>query len=233
MGKRRVECDNCGATLRRWPSHISEHNFCDRSCHSEWMADHKTGKNHPRYSKELLECDWCGDKVERPKHRAECDQRHFCDLECKGSYYSENPSELHEKDRVTVECSNCGDELERTPHRVEMRDNHFCDAECKGEWWSENYKGDDHPNWKGGHDPYYGENWQEQRRKARRRDMYQCFFCGLSDGSSKVIWGRELDVHHVQRKDSFEDLETANRVGNLLTLCRICHHSTHNDPTLG
>lgn len=232
MGKETIQCDNCDAELQRWPSHISDHNFCDRDCHSEWQSRRKTGKAHPRYSRVLLECDWCGDKLERIQSRAKNYERQFCDGGCKGDYYSENPAELHNQDRVTVNCATCGSELERRKHRVEQNERHFCDRECKGQWWSEHVAGEDHPNWQGGFDDYYGENWPQQRRRARKREQYRCFFCGLHDGACQLVHGRELEVHHVQRKDDFDDLGEANRIGNLLTLCRRCHHSLHNTPTL-
>jgi len=230
MGKETVQCDSCGAYLRRWPSQLSENNFCDRGCQAEWMSENNTGDAHPRYSRVLVECDWCGDEEERIPSRAQNDQRHFCDTDCKSAFYSANPEELHERDRVEVTCATCGADLDRPRHRVEQNERHFCGFSCKGEWWTENVNGEDHPNWQGGFEEYYGENWPQQRRRTRKRDRYRCFFCGLRDGACQLVHGRELEVHHVQRKDDFDDLTEANRIGNLLTLCRRCHHSLHNTP---
>jgi 5-methylcytosine-specific restriction endonuclease McrA len=221
--KETVTCDNCGAELRRWPSHINDNNFCDRDCHGEWLSEHKTGTDHPNYTQELIECDWCGNELSRPQWRVEGYDRQFCDLECKGAYFSENPSEVHKQNRIEVACTTCGETLERIPARIERSEHHFCSLECKGEWWSDQTGGEDHALWKGGWEWWYGENWEEQRQKARKRDGYRCWFCGVTDGCSQVLHGRELSMHHVVRKDDFDDLEEANRVGNLLTVCDFCH----------
>lgn len=224
MPKETVECDACGGEIRRKPSQINDtHNFCDRDCRADWQTVHQTGENHPNYTQKLIECDWCGDTLSRPKWRREQYEHQFCDKDCKGNFYAANPAELHEHDRVEVECETCGEQLERRQHRIEQNDVHFCSLECKGEWWSDQTSGADHVLWKGGCRSWYGENWDEQRRKARKRDGYRCWFCGTTDGASQLIRGRELDVHHVKRKDDFDDLQEANRVRNLLTVCQWCH----------
>ena len=72
----------------------------------------------------------------------------------------------------------------------------------------------------------YGPDWQEQRAKTRERDGYCCAECGAAEGS-----GRQHDVHHripfrvfnyipgLNRND-----REANRLENLVLLCRRCHH---------
>lgn len=46
-----VDCDQCGTTFKRDPSKLERntHNFCCKQCYSEWMSDHRTGENHPRW----------------------------------------------------------------------------------------------------------------------------------------------------------------------------------------
>ena len=73
---------------------------------------------------------------------------------------------------------------------------------------------------------YYGPDWQEQRAKTRERDGYCCAECGAAEGR-----GRQHDVHHripfrvfnyipgLNRND-----REANRLDNLVLLCRRCHH---------
>ena len=72
----------------------------------------------------------------------------------------------------------------------------------------------------------YGPDWPEQRAKTRERDGYSCAECGAAEGR-----GRQHDVHHrvpfrvfnyipgLNRND-----REANRLDNLLLLCRRCHH---------
>jgi 5-methylcytosine-specific restriction endonuclease McrA len=142
---------------------------------------------------------------------------------CKGDYYGANPAEINEKDRVTVSCSWCGNVKEIIPAQATRSEHHFCDRECKGRWWSANVSGESHPNWKGGYEPYYGPNWERKRRETKERDNYECVFCGVGDGASKLIYGRELSVHHMTRINDFENPGDANDLGNLITLCTCCH----------
>lgn len=78
-------------------------------------------------------------------------------------------------------------------------------------------------HFEGGHEYYYGPNWYEQRRRARKRDGYVCRKCGLSDEDHSEEYGKSLHVHHITKFRKFEDYEEANRITNLLTLCRPCH----------
>ncbi len=72
----------------------------------------------------------------------------------------------------------------------------------------------------------YGPDWQEQRAKTRARDGFRCSECG-----AKETGNRQHDVHHrvpfrvfgyvpgLNRND-----REANRLSNLVLLCRRCHH---------
>ena len=72
----------------------------------------------------------------------------------------------------------------------------------------------------------YGPDWQEQRAKTRARDGYRCGECGAQETRN-----RHHDVHHrvpfrvfgyvpgLNRND-----REANRLSNLVLLCRRCHH---------
>lgn len=73
----------------------------------------------------------------------------------------------------------------------------------------------------------YGPNWPQQRDAARRRDGYRCTLCGAPERP-----GRQHDVHHKRafrtfgyvpgRNDAYLE---ANRLENLVTLCRSCHQA--------
>ena len=72
----------------------------------------------------------------------------------------------------------------------------------------------------------YGPDWQEQRAKTRARDGFRCSECGAQETRN-----RQHDVHHkvpfrvfgyvpgLNRND-----REANRLSNLVLLCRRCHH---------
>lgn len=73
----------------------------------------------------------------------------------------------------------------------------------------------------------YGPNWAKQRDKARARDGYRCTNCGAPEQPD-----RQHDVHHVRPFREFNYVpgqnnayQEANRLDNLVTLCRRCHRA--------
>jgi DEAD/DEAH box helicase domain-containing protein len=71
----------------------------------------------------------------------------------------------------------------------------------------------------------YGPNWTETRRAVRARDRYRCTQCGAPEPR-----GQEHDVHHLTPFRAFgyipgvNDLYLlANRLENLVLVCRACH----------
>lgn len=75
---------------------------------------------------------------------------------------------------------------------------------------------------------YYGPNWTRQRRKAIIRDQARCQRCGTTEAEYKQSVGLLLDMHHIRNKREFVeggefDYEAANKVDNLISLCRSCH----------
>jgi DEAD/DEAH box helicase domain-containing protein len=73
----------------------------------------------------------------------------------------------------------------------------------------------------------YGPNWAQQRDAARKRDGYRCTQCNAPERGD-----RQHDVHHVRPFREFgyipgqnEAYREANRLENLVTLCRSCHRA--------
>jgi DEAD/DEAH box helicase domain-containing protein len=71
----------------------------------------------------------------------------------------------------------------------------------------------------------YGPNWQAQRKRVRERDGYRCTQCGRPEAE-----GRQHDVHHRVPFRTFgyapglnEHYREANRLSNLVLVCRTCH----------
>lgn len=87
------------------------------------------------------------------------------------------------------------------------------------------FTGAKHPNWRGGRWDlsYRGPNWQVQRVKVRQRDGYRCRDCGCTDEEARALYGRELDVDHLEPFHNFPNSRQANRVRNLITRCASCH----------
>lgn len=92
--------------------------------------------------------------------------------------------------------------------------------------------GEEHIYWQGGHDQYYGPNWNEQRKKALLRDQSRCQRCGKTPTS-----GDYIHVHHRKPRREFrqeyddpEWWKRANRLENLITLCHNCHAKWEHIP---
>jgi len=77
--------------------------------------------------------------------------------------------------------------------------------------------GEDSPVWKGGlsFEPYSFKFNKDLKEQIRRRDNYQCQFCGVRQN------GKNFPVHHI-------DYDKKNSQSkNLVTLCPTCHTKTN------
>lgn len=202
-----IECPTCGKATFYNNHGVRLHHS---NAHNESIAGDK------------VTCEQCGDTTRVTPSKLNRGKNHFCDPKCRGEWFSENQvgEDHHQYNRVEVECDWCGDTITRSPSQINDNLN-FCNAEvCQAKWNSHNNRGKDHPNWQGG-DSYidYGSNWKPQRRKAKERDDYECQVCGMT----KEEQGYALDVHHIVPIESYDDPKDANRLQNLITLCR-GHH---------
>jgi len=131
-----VNCDYCGEEVEKKKSNAEGKNFCDSSCYGHWMSDNRTGEKHPNHSKKKVNCENCGEKLERAKWRIKSNTNHFCDQDCKKSWMENNaPSgeEHHQYNSVVVSCSNCGSEKEVAKGRYQKQENFYCDIKCQNE----------------------------------------------------------------------------------------------------
>ena len=70
-----------------------------------------------------------------------------------------------------------------------------------------------------------GPNWRAQSERARARDGHRCRLCGAPERPD-----RKHDVHHIRPFRTFGHMpgdndahREANRLDNLITLCKACH----------
>jgi DEAD/DEAH box helicase domain-containing protein len=76
----------------------------------------------------------------------------------------------------------------------------------------------------------YGADWARIRDRVRARDKYQCQVCGaIENDPSTTLRARQHDVHHKIPFRSFTSAEEANRLENLITLCRTCHQKVEQN----
>lgn len=201
---------------------------CDKSFDSETGKKIHHSKVHKDGSKKKeYECGYCGEMFEDYASRRETRGREtfYCSTEC-------SDADKFDTDAITVECEVCGEEIRKTSSQQDEMgnyelENHFCSKECESEWKRSNWVGENHPSWHGGSPDYYGNNWIQQRRQARKRDGYTCQRCGVVEDN------RQHDVHHIDAFDPDEEAEKQNRLENLVTLCRSCHRMVEENGTTG
>lgn len=78
-------------------------------------------------------------------------------------------------------------------------------------------KGNRHPDWRGGHSKYRGEDWYSCRQNVLIRDNYSCQVCGIH--RDELENPQHLHVHHIV---PYEISQNNNQV-NLITLCNVHH----------
>lgn len=213
-----LTCDapDCSEEFERLPKDVAgnDYNYCSQACLSRHKSDRYAGTDNPNSTLQEVECDGCGSTILRARWERERHDRAYCG-DCWGD------------SQRTVICEWCGDDVQEWPARVD--DRRFCSSKCLGAWRSVKFRGADHPRWKEGRRPgYYGPNWHQQRRRALVRDRGRCQSCGLTDSESVERYGEQLSVHHITPlreyvSDGELDHEAANRLENLVTLCRSCH----------
>ena len=121
--------------------------------------------------------------------------------------------------RQSVICATCG--IIFNKRDCVVKTHNFCSNKCRLEWFSKNFTGDSSPHWQGGSDNYRGPNWKRQKRNALVRDGHTCRHCGIT----AQPLGQEPDVAHIIpfRNFGIENYREANRLDNLISLCRPCH----------
>jgi len=212
------KCELCNGYFLTYPSY--DRTYCSEECMSLSYKDRFSGKDHPNWQGGKLEkeCIECSKNFKVWPKRADAK---YCSRACMAENYKGKwAGEDHPRyEKVTVECANCGEELKRKPCFLETYERSFCNSTCQGAWNSENATGKDANNWKGGYEEYYGSNWICQKRKALERDNYECRVCG----KERDEIGKNPSVHHIKPIREFDEKENANKLSNLVCLCRKHH----------
>lgn len=208
-----ISCKYCKKEFTVQNNKAKSRKFCSKKCSNRY--------NRPITKKDYFICEWCGNRFYSWKYR----QNRFCSNQCRSEFAARQPKSTYMPEiHVILNCVICNSEYETTTHHVRLRGSSCCSTECVAELNSRRMKGKNNPNWHGGiTNDGYGSNWQRQSRKARKRDDYTCQNCGYK---SKT---RNLDVHHIIPIKYFNgDWKNANKLYNLICLCRSCHRKVDN-----
>lgn len=208
---RKYSCEICGTTVTRTPGNVKKRVYCSKTC----TDIGKIGVPVNTTEKVSFTCLVCK-KTEKilPCYAA---SKQVCSKGCAAEL-------LSRRGEISVTCTHCNSVIIRKKSRVRGEMNFCCDA-CMIQYFRESdfMKGENNPNFLGGAVKYYGPDWYNQRRKVRKRDLYQCQDCGILERELN----RELDVHHVVPFRFFEYSNHANRLENLISLCTDCHRKRH------
>lgn len=83
-----------------------------------------------------VECQNCGEVVERTPYQLKRAKNVFCSQACKAEW---------QRSRVQVACDQCGSVFERTPCVVAANERNFCSKACYAHWRAE--AGTEHPDY--------------------------------------------------------------------------------------
>lgn len=235
-----ISCDGCG---KKYTTKSGYLHHC-RKFHPERLQNcpacgkgflgkrgieiHHSTQHGEKLAKKSIRCEYCDSTFERYVSNIRDGMRQFCSQQCMGQFNSEHKTGTDAANwnggGVSLVCEGCGSEY--TVQKSEEEDSRFCSYDCLYSWQSESQKGENNPNWIGGYDTYYGPNWKGIRNKAIIRDQARCQSCGLVESEQD----RSLSVHHVKRMGWFKErydspkcYEMANKMSNLVCLCRNCH----------
>lgn len=191
------------------------------TCNQEYKSPKGMRQHHKRthgesIAKINLPCDRCGEDHKRWRSQLD-DSPNYCSEECRVAALGE--SYTPEYKRKVISCSYCGVNTERRLSRIKRSDDLYCSRDCADNDHSNRVSGDGNPRWVGGYNDYYGEDWQKQRDKARKRDNFTCQRCNTPEEDL----GHELSVHHKTPFRTFEDAKEANKLENLICFCKSCH----------
>lgn len=231
------QCKFCGKTFYVQPHRKDTAKFCSRPCHNRhnglkradpikicvtcgkpFRADRVScspecavRKNGARVEKE---CENCGKAMSLLPSRS---NRRFCSQECnhewkRGRRY---------KTPIRRKCLMCDSTFLVRPSRATAKYCKKCDGR-RNEDAYDRISGPDHEWFLGRVERRYGRNWNEQSRKARKRDGNRCAKCG-----KKHTFFRRMPVHHIIPRREFKTLkdleDKGNKLSNLITLCPSCH----------
>lgn len=223
-----AQCETCGEAFR-YNEKNRKGRFCSNKCSAkdENIGFNEGEDNHKYTPKIETKCRVCSVVFEQYPS----DGKKYCSRECYGEWLSDNNTGRNHPrftESEEVECDSCGKVMELKLYDISAHN--FCCRSCLGRWLSEHNSGEDSVHWKGGVLHYYGRSWMEQRRKVLERDSYTCQHPECDEDIDSL--SREPDVHHITsfREFGVEKHEEANRLENLITLCRKHHlHVEHRN----
>lgn len=195
-------CPGCG---KQFEQPLASSKYCSAQCGFK----HRQHPPKDPTKRRSFQCLNCGTEHETWAYR----KTRFCSIAC-----AKQHRDITEN-RALIEhiCLTCGKSYPVKPSQVRHRGSSYCSKECFADGLSDRRRGKNNPMYSGGVKfPYRGSSWSRQRKRALGRDGHKCVICGRM---------KSISVHHIIPYREFNgDHETANQLGNLVTLCRKHHN---------
>jgi hypothetical protein len=230
--KIRCICVGCGAEVERTRSQVmgTRAIYCSVACrrnkvtetckHCGVVYDHRKSTQRGGYCS--LQCYKAAGIIEQQcKHCSEPFQtfrskgnRHcYCSRECHIAATASPP--------VQTVCICCGNTFTVRAYVIRNKQGHYCSRTCR----IKHKRGENASNWRGGWRSYYGPNWNQAKKDARKRAGYCCEQCGIHQSALR----RALDVHHKIPVRCFTNPDDAHFSSNLMALCPTCHVAVEHE----
>lgn len=214
---------------------------------AEKLRQKRMGEDNPAWNRVTRECEECGAQIERPESMFKFEHA-FCSRECHRKAASNKdkfrpPDNSHSENQLLDELKRLKKEIGRTPtsfdiqrhakHAVPTYVRRFgsvpearSEAGLKqyllyGQAGIRAYEGERHQ---------YGKNWRRKREERLEIDGYQCAVCGIDNRDHVSKYGVGLNVHHIRPACEFADLDAADNLDNLITLCSKHHRKWEGVP---
>lgn len=239
---------------------IADQMGCCRKTITNWMQKHEIetnpgerirrkqlGENNSVWNRETRDCSYCGAEIERPAS-AFRGERSFCSNDCEAQWRTGNPDVSPPDNTVSdgdllADLQRLKEELGRPPSTDDVttygKHGHPTYRERFGSLPAAReaaglqrdvpfgtkgvrlYPDDRHP---------YGDTWRESREQRLEIDDHQCVVCGIGDEKHREKHGVGLTVHHITPAREFADLQTADAMDNLVSLCSVHHRKWEGIP---
>lgn len=206
----RKTCPGCGIVFDQ---HSPKQKYCTPEC-----AYQHRPRPRDEAKRSTFTCQWCGKEFDEWTYR----QPSFCSNQCRSEYGARQPrpSARRPESFVTLKCEICGKPYTVHKAQTEGRNSRYCSNECRYAGIALKQQGSGNPNYRGGTIRHRGTNWEAQKRRALKRDGHRCQICHKKLGRKPWDYG----IHHIKPYREFGgNYIEANRLSNLITLCRSCH----------
>jgi len=220
---RRYVCKGCVAVFFR-PAMTGKRGrqkygpFCNSACFYKWVKGRQMAKCRQlrlRLSSKLYyKCPHCGaDTSARPYQRNK-----YCSKKCFLAQVKIDAA-------IERTCTGCGKKwTERKSRRKRIGKRMFCSRACHVAF----SVGKNNPLWRGNRRHERGPTWKTQAALARERDGHRCAKCATPSRRGQLVSVDHIVPYRLAVLYAAPLGLDPNDLGNLVSLCRLCHsRKTH------